>query len=139
VAREEVERFRDAFQRDAAYTMGALGVEPERFHKLGDVLLGGRLFFPETFAPAGAEELAQPLGGAEAARELLERCRGVFGAGRSLAAWEGWLRDYAAGLGVKPGAVFLTLRVAVTGARRSPPLHPVMEVLGEAEVERRLE
>jgi len=25
-------------------------------------------------------------------------------------------------------AVFLTLRVAVTGTRRSPPLHPVMEV-----------
>jgi hypothetical protein len=34
--------------------------------------------------------------------------------------------------------VFLTLRVAATGARRNPPLHPVMEVLGEAEVERRL-
>jgi glutamyl-tRNA synthetase len=139
VERDEVVRFRDAFQRDAAYTMGALGVEPERFHKLGDVLLGGRLFFPETFTPAGAEELAQPLGSPEAARELLERYRGVFRAGQSLAAWEGWLRDYATELGVKPGAVFLTLRVAVTGARRSPPLHPVMEVLGEAEVERRLE
>jgi hypothetical protein len=33
--------------------------------------------------------------------------------------------------------VFLTLRVAVTDARRRPPLHPVMEVLGEEEVERR--
>ena len=138
VAREEVVAFRDAFQRDAAYTMGALGVEPERFHKLGDVLLGGRLFFPETFRPAPREELEQPLGSAEAARELLERYRGVFRAGQSLAAWEGWLRDYASALGVKPGAVFLTLRVAITGARRSPPLHPVMEVLGEAEVERRL-
>jgi hypothetical protein len=37
-----------------------------------------------------------------------------------------------------PGAVSLTLRVAVTGARLSPPLHPAMEVLDEAEVERRL-
>jgi glutamyl-tRNA synthetase len=138
VPREEVETFRAAFTRDAAYTMGALGVEPERFHKLGDVLLGGRLFFRETFVPAPREELEQPLGGADAARQLLERYRGVFRAGQSLAAWEGWLRDYATGLGVKPGAVFLTLRVAVTGARRSPPLHPVMEVLGEAEVERRL-
>jgi hypothetical protein len=26
----------------------------------------------------------------------------------------------------------------VTGARRSPPLHPAMEVLGEEELERRL-
>jgi Anticodon binding domain len=34
--------------------------------------------------------------------------------------------------------VFLTLRVAVTGARRSPRLHLVTEVLGEEEVERRL-
>jgi len=36
------------------------------------------------------------------------------------------------------GAVFLTLRLAVTGNQRSPPLHPVMQVLGEADVERRL-
>jgi glutamyl/glutaminyl-tRNA synthetase len=41
-------------------------------------------------------------------------------------------------LGDAAGAVFLTLRVAVTGARRSPPLQPVMKVLGEEEVERRL-
>jgi hypothetical protein len=34
--------------------------------------------------------------------------------------------------------VFLTLLVAVTGARRRPPLHPVMEVHGEEEVDRRL-
>jgi hypothetical protein len=29
-----------------------------------------------------------------------------------------------------PGAVFLRLRVALTGARRSPPLHPVIDALG---------
>ena len=138
VSREELITFYDAFRRDPAYTMGAIGIEPERFRKLGDVLLGGRLFFAETFAPAGADELAQPLGDAAAARELLERYRGVFRAGASLDAWEGWLREYAEQLGVKPGAVFLTLRVAITGSRRSPPLHPVMNVLGEAEVERRL-
>jgi hypothetical protein len=41
-------------------------------------------------------------------------------------------------LGDAPESVFPHAGVAVTGARCSPPLHSVMEVLGEEEVERRL-
>ncbi|MDQ3934293.1 MAG: glutamate--tRNA ligase, partial [Actinomycetota bacterium] len=75
VDREAIERFRAAFLRDPRQTMQALSLEPERFRTLGDVLRQGLRFFPETFEPAPAEELARPLGDPATARELLEAQR----------------------------------------------------------------
>ena len=39
---------------------------------------------------------------------------------------------------MKARALFMTIRVALTGAERTPPLYEIQQVLGEQEVRRRL-
>jgi glutamyl/glutaminyl-tRNA synthetase len=53
--------------------------------------------------------------------------------------WQQAITGLAEAQAVKAGAVFLLLRVAVTGTDQTPPLYPIMRLLGEAEVRRRLE
>jgi len=138
LSRGEIEAFDEVFRRSPPYSVNTLGLEPERYKKLGDIVLQGRMFFAETFTPAPGDEIVAPLGDARAARDLLSAYRGVYRTEDTLDEWERWPRGYANEHGLKPGAVFLTLRVAITGSRRSPPLHPLMRLLGSSEVERRL-
>lgn len=49
------------------------------------------------------------------------------------------LRALAATLGLKPGEVFMAVRLALTGSKVSPPLVPSMEILGVEEVKKRIE
>jgi glutamyl-tRNA synthetase len=51
---------------------------------------------------------------------------------------EARFRTLAAELGVKPGALFMPIRVAVTGRTHSPGLFETMRVIGAARCERRL-
>jgi glutamyl-tRNA synthetase len=46
------------------------------------------------------------------------------------AAMEPPMRELAADLGMKPGPLFMGVRVAVTGRKETPPLFETMEVLG---------
>jgi glutamyl-tRNA synthetase len=56
----------------------------------------------------------------------------------SKASWDAFVRDYAARIGLKPGKVFMTLRLAVTGTAMSPPLFEVLQLLSPEHVRRRL-
>jgi glutamyl-tRNA synthetase len=47
--------------------------------------------------------------------------------------WESAMRALAGDLGMKPGDLFMILRVAVTGSTVSPPLYESMEILGKDE------
>jgi glutamyl-tRNA synthetase len=49
------------------------------------------------------------------------------------------MRDLVAGLQLKAGQVFMTLRVAITGSRISPGLFETMVVLGKDRVIGRIE
>jgi glutamyl-tRNA synthetase len=55
------------------------------------------------------------------------------------AASEARFRALAAELGVKPGALFMPIRVAVTGRTHSPGLFETMRVIGAARCQRRLD
>ncbi len=48
--------------------------------------------------------------------------------------WESGMRALATELGMKPGDLFMILRVAVTGSTVSPPLYESMEILGKDDV-----
>ena len=53
--------------------------------------------------------------------------------------WESALRGLAEEQGCKAGELFMTLRVAITFAKASPPLRESMELLGREESIRRIE
>ena len=138
VSLEELKRFAAVFREDPHHSQRVLTVEPERFKKLGDVFLQYRFFFPDLFQPPSAETLTRQLGTAQAATEMLRAYLERYDPSDDHETWEARIREQASMAGVRAGKLFMTLRIALTGAERTPPLYEIMQVLGEDEVRRRL-
>ena len=135
---EELRRWQAALARDPAYSKRVLQVERERFRKLADVLLQYGFFFAELFQVPEPALLAKHLGSGELAARLLQEYGRRYDHGATQEEWEAMVRGLAEEAGVKARALFMTIRVALTGAERTPPLYEIQQVLGEQEVRRRV-
>ncbi len=139
VPREAVLAFQHAFTADRAYSERVLTLEPERYHKLADIALLTRFFFADLFEPPAPDLLAtQTHGDRLLAHELIGQYLAAYDHSLSEATWQEAVRLLAARTALQHGAVFMLLRLALTGSDRTPPLYPIMRVLGATEVERRL-
>jgi len=112
----------------------------DRLTRLGEfVELTGFFFAPPDY---DAIALVPKKGTTELARTIMAEIRTFLG---ELATpwnreeWEAGLRNLAAARNVKPGDVFMMLRVAVTGSNVSPPLFESVEVLGADETRARVD
>lgn len=139
VSHAELARFAAAFTRDPAYSRRVLALEPERFKKLSDIVLQCGFFFPDLFAAPSAEMLSRPIGSAAAAADALETYRDYQRLDDAHEPWEAKVREHAASAGIKVGKLFMTLRIALTGSDRTPPLYEVIQALGAEEAQRRLD
>ena len=89
VERMELEAFQAAIEGDRAYVERVLSLEPERYHKLGDIVLQTGLFFPDLFRRPGADLLADATkGGRSLAVELLREYLSWFKGDESPSEWE---------------------------------------------------
>jgi glutamyl-tRNA synthetase len=139
VGLEEIEAFAASFVRDPTYTQRVLSLEPERYKKLCDLLVQTRLFYPDLFTPVSRDRLVKSLGTATQARTALLAYLESDRPGEPHEQWETHTRALAEQVGVKAGKLFMTLRVALTGAEQTPPLYDIIHVIGETEVRRRIE
>lgn len=138
IGKDELARFAAAFTHDPAYSQQILTLEPERFKKLSDIVLQCGFFFPGLFIAPSGELLAKPVGNTDKAAELLEAYQSYHRQADAHESWEAKVRDHATSADIKAGKLFMTLRIALTGSERTPPLYEVAELLGEQEVRRRL-
>ena len=138
VSRQELARFAAAFRADPEFSRRVLTVEPERFKKLSDVMLQYSFFFPDLFAAPNSELLAKPLDDPWLATDVLRHYLERYDHSDPHEPWEAKVRQLAEEAGVKARALFMTIRVAVTGSEQTPPLYDILQVLGRTEVERRL-
>lgn len=140
VSRTELEAFQRAFERDRAFTERVLSLEPERYHKLSDIVMQTGLYFPDLFSPAPRELLTDPTQGNTAlALEILTEYLGWFTGDETMAEWEQRVDAMWESRGLKRAVPFMLLRIATTGSKQTPPLFGVIEVLGPDEVRRRIE
>jgi glutamyl-tRNA synthetase len=140
VSRDELEAFQQAFMDDRSYTERVLSLEPERYHKLGDIVLQTRLYFHELFQPAPADMLTDAARGDRAlALELLREYQSWFTGDESDEEWESRMDAMWQSRDLKRGVPFMLLRIAITGSKQTPPLHGVIAVLGAVEVRRRVD
>lgn len=140
VPREYLLTFQRVFEADRAYTERVLSLEPERYHKLGDIVLQTGLYFEELFAPAPAGVLLDATRGDRGlATALLREYLGWFTGDESAEEWEAKMDAMVQGHGVKRGVPFMLVRIAATGSKQTPPLFGVIEVLGPRVVRRRVE
>jgi glutamyl-tRNA synthetase len=139
VPREELEAFHRAFMADRSYSERVLSLEPERYHKLGDIVLDTPLYYEKLFQPASPEMLVEVAQHDwTLARELLTEYRDWFTGDEAPDAWEARMDEMWQRRELKRGVPFMLVRVATTGSKRTPPLHAVIDVLGPEEVKRRL-
>jgi glutamyl-tRNA synthetase len=112
----------------------------ERLHFLSDAPAMMRYLFEEPALPAKEEFIPKKLD-AERARQLLAFCAEILPSCdlSRLEEAENRFRDEATRLGVKLGDLLMPLRVAVTGARVSPPLFESMRLIGVARTLDRIE
>jgi glutamyl-tRNA synthetase len=116
---------------DRGYARRVLLLEQERMKTLADAAPATAFFFEDELEYAPELLIAKQM---DAQRTL----KGLGEAQAVLSAqpeWEAPLLEHAArelvaSLGLKPGQLFASLRVAVTGRTVSPPLFETMEVLG---------
>jgi glutamyl-tRNA synthetase len=140
VSRDELEAFQRAFERDRAFAERVLSLEPERYHKLSDIVMQTGLYFTDLFTPAHRELLTDPTRGDTAlAVELLREYLGWFTGDETPEEWEQRVDAMWESRGLKRAVPFMLLRIAVTGSRQTPPLFGVVDVLGPDEVRRRIE
>lgn len=139
IGSQQLRAFKSAFQADHEVTFAVLGLEPERFVRLTDVILQTPIFFAALFEPAPQALLLDAAKDASAATRLLQ---GYVDAGLSTAddaeTWEKGVRALADEQEIKPKLAFMTLRVALTGTKQSPPLHPILRIIGVDESDRRI-
>jgi glutamyl-tRNA synthetase len=137
---EELAAFRDVFRAHRDMALRILALEPERFRRLTDVPVQCRFYFPDLFQSPQMPLVVRQVGDDRVlARLLSEYGERHEALAASHEAWDGWLRQWAADAGLKPGKVFMALRVAVTGSEKSPPLFEIVRILGPEETRRRLD
>lgn len=116
---------------DHCYARRVLLLEQERMKTLVDAVDATTFFFADVLDYAPELLIAKQM---DAARTLdgLREAQAVFVAQPEweAPALEQVARELVARLGLKPGQLFASLRVAVTGRTVSPPLFETMEVLG---------
>ncbi|HYK83826.1 MAG TPA: glutamate--tRNA ligase [Ktedonobacteraceae bacterium] len=116
---------------DREYTTRVLHLEHERLKTLGEAASVVSFFYTDSL---GYETplLIQKGMDASRTRAALEQARDLF---NSLPSWEHSvmeppMRELATTLGLKPGQLFGSVRVAGSGRTATPPLFEMMEVLG---------
>lgn len=140
ISRDELTAFWRSFIADPAYSQQVLSLEPERYRKLGDIVLQTPLYYRELFKPPDSELLVkQTRGDRSLAVSLLMDCVAHPELDAGEPEWQTRIRALAERMEVKAGVPFMLLRVAITGAERTPPLYPIMQLLGPSEVRRRLD
>lgn len=116
---------------DRAYVARVLKLEQERLKTLGEAAQMVTFFFTDDLS-YHADALIGKGMGREQTAAALQRALALL---ERLPTWEAAameepMRALAHALGLKPGQLFMSLRVAVSGRTVSPPLFETMEVLG---------
>jgi len=124
---------------DENYVRSILPLVKERARTLAEVADLISFFYQDKldYSPAGllikGADLKVTLGAYEQAQKIIEKV--PF----RTSELEAEFRILADRLNLKPGQLFASLRIAVTGRTVSPPLFETMEVLGKERVESRLQ
>jgi glutamyl-tRNA synthetase len=125
-------------EADALYAELVFALEPERSRKFSDLFSQNGFFFAATFVPAAGGMMLRHCPDAEQARRILQTLLLLDLPSLAPDPWEAAMRQVAADCGLKPKTIFMLARLAVTGLEKTPPLHPILLLLGSERVRERM-
>ena len=109
----------------------------ERFRRLTDVVVQSRFYYADFFCPPAAEKLVEVAGNPALASEFIAAYRDNARNSPDFN-WDQFIRGEAKRVGVKAGKFFMLFRLAISGSDKTPPLHDILGILGDDEIDRRM-
>jgi glutamyl-tRNA synthetase len=125
---------------DFDYTARVLALEQERLKTLGEAAYAVSFFYTDDFTYDTALLIQKGMD-AERTKEAMSRALNLLA---GIQQWEHSvieppMRELALELELKPGQLFGSIRVAISGRTATPPLFQMMEVLGRERTMQRIE
>lgn len=134
---EELKKIYAEVTRDKDYTVKVMSIEPGRYQRLADIIFNSMYFYDALYVPATPDQFGKkaPL---DVCLKVLETFSSQLKDSMTAADIEGLIKSLVKDLGLKNPQVFMTLRLALTGRDRSPPLPEIIEALGTQHTQERL-
>lgn len=129
-------KLRDAMKADPAYALNVLTVVAQRCGRFGEILFGCHSYYDYGYVAPTRERLTKECPDAAKQNDILTRfLDGIKNGANDV---EGLMKGIAKELGLKDRAVFMTIRLAMTGEEKTPPHGEVAALLGTDRVVKRL-
>lgn len=125
----ETIQLRDAFKADPAYADAVLAVAVQRSRRFADLIFNCRFYFDYGYTPPSEEKLAGECPDPVLRHEILTRMLALFTSDDQAPQLESFMKQIASELGVKDRLVFMTVRLAMSGEEKTPPLSEVAAIL----------
>lgn len=135
---EEAAQLRAAIKADSPYATHVLSIVAQRCARFGEIIFGCRAYYDYGYTPPSLERLSKECGDAPLRQKILEQFLLEYASDAQAPETEAILKKIAAALGLKDRAVFMTLRLAMTGEERTPPLGEVAAILKIDRIRQRL-
>jgi glutamyl-tRNA synthetase len=136
---EETVKLRDALKADPAYADAVLAVAMQRSTRFAELIFNCRFYFDYGYVPPSEEKMAKDCPDAAVRAKILTRLLELFTSNEQASQLEIFMKQIAKELGLKDRAVFMTVRLAMTGEEKTPPHSEVAGILGHARVKARIE
>ncbi|MBI1216498.1 MAG: glutamate--tRNA ligase [Alphaproteobacteria bacterium] len=136
--REDILDLHKALREDPKHGAEVLQVVAQRCARFGEIIFGSRAYFDYGYTPPAPERMAKECPDAAKRRRILEGFLEAYASDAQAPEVEGILKAIGKELGLKDRAVFMTLRLAMTGVARTPPLSEVAALLKLERVKKRL-
>jgi len=133
---EDLVKLKAAMKADPAYADNVLTVVAQRCGRFGEILFGCNSYYDFGYIAPTRERLTKECPDAAKQNEIIQRFLDGFTAGANDV--EALMKGIAKDLALKDRAVFMTIRLAMTGEEKTPPHSEVAALLGKDRVVKRL-
>jgi len=133
---EDLLKLRDAMKADPAYADKVLTVVAQRCARFGEILFGCNSYYDFGYVAPTRERLTKECPDTAKQNEIIQRFLAGVQSGTN--DYEALMKGIAKDLELKDRAVFMTIRLAMTGEEKTPPHSEVAALLGKDRVVKRL-
>lgn len=122
-------------EKDFDYTVQIMSIKPGRYDRLGEMIFSNSYFYDSTYFYPTAEQLQKNIALDQVAL-VTEKFSAAYAERPDDV--ENIMRTIAKDLGLQDKQVFMTLRLAITGFEKTPPLNEILPILGMQRTQERL-
>lgn len=135
---EDLVKLKAAMKADPAYANNVLAVVAQRCARFGEILFGCNSYYDFGYVVPTRERLSKECADVAVQNEILTRFLSLYTGDDKAKEVEAIMKGISKDLGLKDRAVFMTIRLAMTGEEKTPPHSEVAALLKYDRVKKRL-